>query len=103
MIEIIVISIVALVLGGGGSWYLIQKQTKTKFAAIIREAEAEAEVIKKNKLLEIKEKFINMKAELEKQINARNAKIQQIENKLKQREIQLNQKQEEIEIGRAHV
>ncbi|MDD2525617.1 MAG: ribonuclease Y [Bacteroidales bacterium] len=96
MIEIIVISIVALVLGGGGSWYLIQKQTKTKFAAIIREAEAEAEVIKKNKLLEIKEKFINMKAELEKQINARNAKIQQIENKLKQREIQLNQKQEEI-------
>ncbi|MDD4821056.1 MAG: ribonuclease Y [Bacteroidales bacterium] len=96
MIEIIVISIVALILGGSGSWYLIQKQTKTKFAAIIREAEAEAEVIKKNKLLEIKEKFINMKAELEKQINARNAKIQQIENKLKQREIQLNQKQEEI-------
>lgn len=96
IIEIIVISIVALILGGSGSWYLIQKQTKTKFAAIIREAEAEAEVIKKNKLLEIKEKFINMKAELEKQINARNAKIQQIENKLKQREIQLNQKQEEI-------
>jgi len=96
IIEIIVVGIAALILGGGGSWYLIQKQTKTKFAAIIREAETEAEVIKRNKLLEIKEKFINMKAELEKQINARNAKIQQMENKLKQREIQLNQKQEEI-------
>lgn len=96
IIGMIVVGIVALILGGGGSWYLIQKQTKTKFAAIIREAETEAEVIKKNKLLEIKEKFINMKAELEKQINARNAKIQQMENKLKQREIQLNQKQEEI-------
>lgn len=96
IIEIIVVGIAALILGGGGSWYLIQKQTKTKFAAIIKEAETEAEVIKRNKLLEIKEKFINMKAELEKQINARNAKIQQMENKLKQREIQLNQKQEEI-------
>ncbi len=96
IIEIIVVGIVAFILGGGVSWYLIQNQTKSKSAAIIKEAETEAEVIKKNKLLEVKEKFINMKAELEKQISSRNAKIQQMENRLKQREIQLNQKQEDI-------
>lgn len=38
----------------------------------------------------MKEKFIHMKAEMEKQANARNAKIQSAEAKLKQREMQLS-------------
>ena len=65
--------------------YLLATRSKT----ILEEAEKEAEVIKKNKLLEVKEKFIHMKAEMEKQANARNAKIQSAEAKLKQREMQL--------------
>ena len=61
------------------------------------EAQTEAEVIKKNKLLEVKEKFLNKKADLEKEVALRNQKIQQAENKLKQRELMLNQKQEEVQ------
>ena len=70
---------------------------KTKYDTIIKEAETEAEVIKKNKLLEVKEKFLNKKADLEKEVAQRNQKIQQAENKLKQREMVLNQKNEELQ------
>jgi ribonuclease Y len=48
-------------------------------------------------LLEVKEKFLNKKADLEKEVSLRNQKIQQAENKLKQRELVLNQRQEEIQ------
>ena len=70
---------------------------KSKYDIIIKEAETEAEVNKKNKLLEVKEKFLNKKADLEKEVSIRNQKIQQAENKLKQRELMLNQKQDEIQ------
>ena len=70
---------------------------KSKYDIIIKEAQTEAEVIKKNKLLEVKEKFLNKKADLEKEVALRNQKIQQAENKLKQRELMLNQKQEEVQ------
>ena len=59
-------------------------------------AEKEAEVMKEKKLLEVKEKFLNKKSELEKEVQVRNQHIQQSENKLKQREISLNQRQEEL-------
>ena len=70
---------------------------KSKYDNILKEAEAEAEVIKKNKLLEVKEKFLNKKADLEKEVAIRNQKIQQAENKLKQRELNLNQRQEDLQ------
>ena len=70
---------------------------KSKYENILKEAENEAEVIKKNKLLEVKEKFLNKKADLEKEVAARNQKIQQAENKLKQREMVLAQRQEELQ------
>ncbi|WP_437343971.1 Rnase Y domain-containing protein, partial [Parabacteroides goldsteinii] len=56
---------------------------KSRYDSVLREAEKEAEVIKKNKLLEVKEKFLHLKADLEKQVSARNAKIQSAEGKLK--------------------
>ena len=63
---------------------------------MIDSATKEAEVIKEKKLLEVKEKFLNKKAELEKEVQQRNQHIQQSENKLKQRELSLNQRQEEL-------
>ena len=74
---------------------------KAKYDNVLKEAETEAEVIKKNKLLEVKEKFLNKKADLEKEVALRNQKIQQAENKLKQREMVLSQRQEEIQRKRA--
>jgi ribonuclease Y len=74
---------------------------KSKYDSILKEAETEAEVIKKNKLLEVKEKFLNKKADLEKEVSIRNQKIQQAENKLKQREMVIAQRQDEIQRKKA--
>ncbi len=93
----ILVSVACLVVGGGGAYAFFRYGLKSKYEAILKEAEAEAEVIKKNKLLEVKEKFLNKKADLEKEVAARNQKIQQAENKLKQRELVLNQRHEEVQ------
>ena len=69
---------------------------KSKYQRALADAEKEAEVIKEKKLLEVKEKFLNKKSELEKEVQQRNQKIAQVENKLKQREISLNQRQDEL-------
>ena len=63
----------------------------------MKELEAEAELIKKNNLIEVKEKFIALKAEHEQQVQQRNAKIQAAETRIQQREMQLNQKQGELQ------
>ena len=97
----IVIALVTFVIGGAASYVLFKYGLKKRYDTIIREAENEAEVIKKNKMLEVKEKFLNKKAELEKEVAARNAKIQQAENRIKQREIVLGQKNEELQRKRA--
>ncbi len=56
----------------------------------------EADVIKQQKLLEVKEKFLNKKSELEKEVQQRNQQIQQAENRIKQREQSLNQRQDKL-------
>ena len=93
----IAIPVVCFAVGAGLSYVFFRYGLKTRYDNIIKEAETEAEVIKKNKLLEVKEKFLNKKADLEKEVALRNQKIQQAENKLKQREIVLNQKQDEVQ------
>lgn len=55
-----------------------------------------AEVLKQKKLLEVKEKFLSKKNELEKEVHQRNQQLQQAENRNKQREMSLNQRQDEI-------
>ncbi|AFJ08987.1 phosphodiesterase [Prevotella intermedia] len=59
-------------------------------------AEKDTEVLKEKKLLEVKEKFLNKKSELEKEVQQRNHKFQQNENRLKQKEITLNQRLDEM-------
>ncbi|MCD7815913.1 MAG: Rnase Y domain-containing protein, partial [Bacteroides sp.] len=93
----IVVAVVTFLVGGALSYIFFKHGLKTKYDNILKEAENEAEVIKKNKLLEVKEKFLNKKADLEKEVAIRNQKIQQAENKLKQREMVLNQKNEELQ------
>ena len=89
----IIIGIIAFVLGTGGTLVLLRVFNKRARL----EAEAEAELLKKNKLIEAKEKFIALKAEHEQQVMQRNAKVQEKEVKLQQREMQLNQKQGEMQ------
>ncbi|MFV0398021.1 MAG: ribonuclease Y [Bacteroidales bacterium] len=96
MIEVIIATVISLIVGSVGTWYVIRVMLKSRSERIIEEAKRESETIKKAKLLEVKEKFYNLKADFEKQVTSRNAKLQSGEAKLKQRELQLNQKNEEI-------
>ena len=64
---------------------------------ILRKAEAEAEMIKKNKIIEAKEKFIALKLEHENQVRQAEQKLHQQEQRQQQREQQLNQKQGEVQ------
>lgn len=84
--------------GGGTLAYLIwDKALNSKKKRIVEEAQAEAEVIKKDKILQAKEKFLQLKSEHEKYIQEKNSKITSLESKLNQRETALNQKQSEIQ------
>jgi ribonucrease Y len=93
----IVIILGALVAGAVSAGLVLRYVTNARYKNIIKEAESEAEVIKKNKMLEVKEKFLSLKSDLEKQVTQRNSKIQATESKLKQRELQLNQRMEELQ------
>ncbi len=93
MIYYVIIAVVALALGFLGAYLMLgvfNKRAK-------RELEAEAELLKKKKEIEAKERFIALKAEHEQQVQQRNAKVQAAEVKIQQREMQLSQRQSELQ------
>lgn len=101
---VIILAVVGMLLGCGIGYFITIFVLKSRVAEKIKEAEEQGENLKKSKLLEAKEKFLNMKAEFEKEVQARNSKIQQIENRAQQsesraqqKEQQLNQKQKELD------
>ena len=98
MTLILIISIVAsLAIGGVVAIAISRHIDKAKGKGIIDEAKLEAEMIKKNKIIEAKEAEMAIKSEAEKTANARLAKVQTAEAKLKQREMQMNQQQSELQ------
>jgi ribonuclease Y len=92
----IIIGLIAFAGGGVITWVTVKFIVKARYNNILKEAEAEAEVLKKNKLIEVKETYLNLKTEYEQQVVARNAKMQQAEARLQQREAQQNQLQSEL-------
>ncbi|MBO0952385.1 ribonuclease Y [Fibrella forsythiae] len=68
-----------------------QQEAEAKAADILKTAELQAETIKKDRMLEAKEKFLRLKSEFEEQTNEKRGLLQQNEAKLKQREQQLAQ------------
>jgi ribonuclease Y len=93
---IIVNTLVAIValLVGAGICYCIFRFTAN---GILRKAEEDAEVIKKNKIIEAKEKFIALKLEHENHVRQAEQKLHQQEQRVQQRDQQLNQKQSEVQ------
>jgi len=89
----IIVGVVALVLGAGSVYLILSNINKRSKMEAIKEAELQ----KKNQLIEVKEKFISLKAEHEQQVQQRNAKVQEKEVRLHQREMQLNQRQGELQ------
>lgn len=88
-----IVGAAGLIIGAAATYFIAFSGARSKAKRILAEAEAQGEVMKKNKLLEVKEKFLNKKAELEKEVAARSQKLQQAESRIKQREMQLNQQQ----------
>jgi len=89
--------LVGLIIGGLSTGFFIRSSLKRKSKNIIKEAKAEAEMLKKDKILQAKEKFLQLKTEHEIVINERNAKVAQKENTINQRENTINQKLEEVQ------
>jgi ribonucrease Y len=96
---ILFITIAAI--GGAALGYLftstlIRKAIEKKSEHIIRDAENEAEVIRKDKMLQAKERFLQLKSDHEKVINERNNNVLKAENRVNQKESLLSQKLEEV-------
>ena len=96
-IIVIVIAIAALALGAGGAVFATRKNSKSQANTILEKARLEAEVLKNNEVIKGKEEGLSIKSEAEKVANARLSKVQASEAKLKQREIQINQQQQELQ------
>lgn len=99
MTEIIYYS-VFLVVGLGLGFFLativVRKQVEKKSQHLLKEAEEKGEVIKKEKMLQAKEKFLQLKAEHEKYIQGKNNAIGKAESRIKQKENSINQKLEDL-------
>lgn len=97
--EILTVSLCAacLVFGAVVTWLLLTTAFKKRASKIISEAEAQAEVIKKDKILQAKEKFLAMKAECEKDINSRTQKMSAAESKVRQKEQQIKSSFDELQ------
>ena len=92
---VVIIAMVALGIGVAVTFVLNKTILSKQATELIKEAEAKAEVIKKDRMLEAKERFIQLKSEHEKEVMARNQNVQNLENKLKQKEQTINQKLEQ--------
>ena len=101
MITIILTACIAAVAAIGIHVLVVNLVTRNtirkRCEAAVKEAEAEGEMIKKEKLLQAKEKFIQLKSEHDRQVNERNQKLAQSEQRAKQIEAGLQGQQRELE------
>ncbi|MAY83632.1 MAG: ribonuclease Y [Flavobacteriales bacterium] len=92
IIGIVIAGIVGLAAGVITALQISKRKNESKANSIIEEAKAEAEVVKKDKILQAKEKFLQLKEEHEKVIASRERKMADAENRIKQKETTLNNK-----------
>ncbi|MBE6201837.1 MAG: ribonuclease Y [Rikenellaceae bacterium] len=101
MLAIVLSAVISATVGIGT--YIVVTNAITKSTvrkrreALIKEAEAEGEMIKKEKILQAKEKFIQLKSEHDRTVNERNQKLNQREQGIKQVENNLNQQRSELD------
>ncbi|HET7896573.1 MAG TPA: Rnase Y domain-containing protein, partial [Flavisolibacter sp.] len=100
----LIIAVVALLVGIVAGKFIFAKDTKKKIEEaelhaqnLIKEAELRAETVRKEKELAAKEKFVQLKAEHDRDVLERNRKLGESENRLRQKEQSLNQKTEQLE------
>jgi ribonucrease Y len=96
IIFILITAIAGMALGVAASTTLLRKSVLRKSQQLLKEAQAEAEMLKKDKLLQAREHFLQLKSEHDKIVNERNMNLQQQESRSKQKESTLNQRIEEL-------
>jgi ribonuclease Y len=100
----LIAAIAALVVGIIAGKFIFAKDTRKRIEeaelqaqTLIKEAQLRAETVRKEKDLEAKERFVQLKAEHEKEVLERNRKVAEGENRIKQKELAINQKTEHLE------
>ncbi|MBO7490906.1 MAG: ribonuclease Y [Bacteroidales bacterium] len=93
---IIVGLVIGIAAGIFAAYTFLNKQLTKSGQEALKKAEADGEIIKKEKILQAKEKFLQLKNEYEKTVNDRNRQLSADENRLKQKENSLNQKLEDL-------
>lgn len=96
-----IIFIVVALIGGVVAGFVMANSRLNKSSVLekenlIKQAEVKAETMKQEKILQAKEKFLQLKAEHDKSVNERNQQLSLLENKAKQRDGELAKKVEEI-------
>ncbi len=94
---IVICSFIGIIAGCAIGYYVMNNVVlKKKKEQILKDAEKEGENIKKDKIFQAKEKFLQLKAEHEQFINDKNNAILQAENRVKQKELTVNQQAQEL-------
>ncbi len=100
----VIIGALSLVIGVVAGKVIFAKNTKKQLEeaeaqaqSIIKEAGLRAETIRKEKELEAKEKFVQLKADYDREVNERNRKIGESENRARQKEQSINQKETNLD------
>ena len=101
---LLIIGIVALAVGIIAGKFIFAKDTKARVTEaeeqaqkILADAKTNAETIKREKQLEAKERFVQLKAEHDKEVLQRNQKLSEVENRTRQKEQAITQKTESLE------
>lgn len=99
-----IIGPIALIIGIVAGKFIFSVNTSKKLEEAQKEADkitkdavAVAESLKKEKLLEAKEKFVQLKSDHDKDVFERNRKISDSENRIKQKEVSINQKESNLD------
>lgn len=100
----LIIAVAALLVGIIAGKFIFAKDTRKRIEeaelqaqTLIKEAQLRAETLRKEKELEAKERFVQLKAEHEREVLERNRKVVEGENRIKQKEHTINQKTEQLE------
>lgn len=100
----IIIGVIALAIGVGAGKFLFARDTRKQVEEaaqqaekIIADARMQTETLKKEKMLEAKEKFVQLRSEHEREVLERNKKVNDSEIKVKQKEQSINSKLENLD------
>ena len=95
LVSVVIGAVCGAPIGFGISFVIMKKGIEKKGHQILKDALVDAEVVKKEKIIQAKEKFLQLKENHEKSINERNQKVLIGENRVKQKEQNLNNKLKE--------